>query len=317
MSQCRINEHQMTTLRIGTRRSDLAMWQAVFVRDALLRAHSGLHIELVGITTEGDRTLDVPLAEKGGKGLFLKELEQALLDGRIDLAVHSMKDVTVTEPDGLHIPVICEREDPHDALVSTRFGDLSELPDGAVVGTCSLRRQSLLRYRFPQLKVENLRGNVNRRLQRLDDGDFDAIILAAAGLLRLQMAGRIRQRIPTGIMLPAVGQGAVGVQCRADDAKTTSLLAPLDHVPTHARITAERAANAHLGGGCHLPIGAFAEIEGEQLRLRGLVGRPDGSNILFASAKGLVSEAEAVGHTLADDLLGQGAKALLQEFANA
>jgi len=199
MSQCRINEHQMTTLRIGTRRSDLAMWQAVFVRDALLRAHSGLHIELVGITTEGDRTLDVPLAEKGGKGLFLKELEQALLDGRIDLAVHSMKDVTVTEPDGLHIPVICEREDPHDALVSTRFGDLCELPDGAVVGTCSLRRQSLLRYRFPQLKVENLRGNVNRRLQRLDDGDFDAIILAAAGLLRLQMAGRIRQRIPTGM----------------------------------------------------------------------------------------------------------------------
>jgi hydroxymethylbilane synthase len=223
----------------------------------------------------------------------------------------------VTEPDGLHIPVICEREDPHDALVSTRFGDLRELPDGAVVGTCSLRRQSLLRYRFPQLKVENLRGNVNRRLQRLDDGDFDAIILAAAGLLRLQMAGRIRQRIPTGIMLPAVGQGAVGVQCRADDAKTTSLLAPLDHVPTHARITAERAANAHLGGGCHVPIGAFAKIEGEQLHLRGLVGRPDGSEILFASAKGLVSEAEAVGHTLADDLLGQGAKALLQEFANA
>ena len=307
----------MTTLRIGTRRSDLAMWQAVFVRDALLQTHSGLQIELVGITTEGDRTLDVPLAEKGGKGLFLKELEQALLDGRIDLAVHSMKDVTVTEPDGLHIPVICEREDPHDALVSSRFGDLHELPDGAVVGTCSLRRQSLLRYRFPQLKVENLRGNVNRRLQRLDDGGFDAIILATAGLLRLQMAERIRQRIPTDIMLPAVGQGAVGVQCRSDDADTTALLMPLDHAPTHARITAERAANAHLGGGCHLPIGAFAEIEGEQLHLRGLVGRPDGSEILFASAKGLVSEAEAVGHTLADDLLDQGAKALLQEFANA
>ena len=307
----------MTTLRIGTRRSDLAMWQAVFVRDALLQTHSGLQIELVGITTEGDRTLDVPLAEKGGKGLFLKELEQALLDGRIDLAVHSMKDVTVTEPDGLHIPVICEREDPHDALVSPRFGDLHELPDGAVVGTCSLRRQSLLRYRFPQLKVENLRGNVNRRLQRLDDGGFDAIILATAGLLRLQMAERIRQRIPTDIMLPAVGQGAVGVQCRSDDADTTALLMPLDHAPTHARITAERAANAHLGGGCHLPIGAFAEIEGEQLHLRGLVGRPDGSEILFASAKGLVSEAEAVGHTLADDLLDQGAKALLQEFANA
>jgi hydroxymethylbilane synthase len=307
----------MITLRIGTRRSDLAMWQAVFVRDALLRAHSGLRVELVGITTEGDRTLDVPLAAKGGKGLFLKELEQALLDGRIDLAVHSMKDVTVTEPEGLHIPVICEREDPRDALVSTHFGDLRELPAGAVVGTCSLRRQALLRHRFPELTVENLRGNVNRRLQRLDDGDFDAIILAAAGLLRLQMAGRIRQSICTGIMLPAVGQGAVGVQCRADDAKTTVLLAPLDHVPTHTRVRAERAANAHLGGGCHVPIGAFAEIKEGQLHLRGLVGRPDGSEVLFASAEGSASDAKAVGHALADDLLGQGAGAILQEFADA
>ncbi|HJP08207.1 MAG TPA: hydroxymethylbilane synthase [Arenicellales bacterium] len=307
----------MTILRIGTRRSDLAMWQAVFVRDALLQAHSGLHVELVGITTEGDRTLDVPLAEKGGKGLFLKELEQALFDGRIDLAVHSMKDVTVTEPEGLHIPVICEREDPHDALVSTRFGDLRELPAGAVIGTCSLRRQSLLRYRFPELKVENLRGNVNRRLQRLDAGDFDAIILAAAGLLRLKMADRIRQRISSGIMLPAVGQGAVGVQCRSDDADTTTLLSPLDHPSTHARVRAERAANAHLGGGCHVPIGAFAEIREGQLHLRGLVGRPDGSEVLFANAQGSVGDPEALGHALADDLLSQGAAALLEEFADA
>jgi len=292
------------------------MWQAVFVRDALMREHPDLNVELVGITTEGDRTLDVPLASKGGKGLFLKELEQALLEHRIDLAVHSMKDVTVTEPEGLHIPVICERENPCDALVSPRYADLQDLPAGAVVGTCSLRRQAVLRHRFPDLEVENLRGNVNRRLARLDAGDFDAIILATAGLVRLQMQERIRQVIAPEVMLPAVGQGAVGVQCRLDDDETTGLLSPLDHESTHQRVRAERAVNAELGGGCHVPIGAYAEIQGEQLCLRGLVGRPDGSEILFAGAEGHLSGPEAIGRVLAEDLLSQGAQTILQLVAD-
>ena len=306
----------MTTLKIGTRRSDLAMWQAVFVRDALLGAHPDLEVELVGITTEGDRTLDVPLAAKGGKGLFLKELEQALLERRIDVAVHSMKDVTVIEPEGLHIPVICERENPCDALVSTHFSKLEDLPAGAVVGTCSLRRQAILRHRFPDLQVENLRGNVNRRLARLDAGDFDAIILAAAGLMRLEMPERIREVIAPQVMLPAVGQGAVGVQCRQDDDETTALLTPLNDLRTHLRVKAERAVNAELGGGCHVPIAAYAEIQDEQLTLRGLVGQPDGSEVLFAEAAGPLSDPKAVGRTAAQDLLSQGAKRILQSVAD-
>ena len=292
------------------------MWQAVFVRDALLGAHPDLEVELVGITTEGDRTLDVPLAAKGGKGLFLKELEQALLERRIDVAVHSMKDVTVIEPEGLHIPVICERENPCDALVSAHFSKLEDLPAGAVVGTCSLRRQAILRHRFPDLQVENLRGNVNRRLARLDAGDFDAIILATAGLMRLEMPERIREVIAPQVMLPAVGQGAVGVQCRQDDDETTALLSPLDDPQTHLRVKAERAVNAELGGGCHVPIGAYAEIQDEQLTLRGLVGQPDGSEVLFAEAAGPLSDPEAVGRTVAQDLLSQGAKRILQSVAD-
>jgi len=292
------------------------MWQAVFVRDALLGAHPDLEVELVGITTEGDRTLDVPLAAKGGKGLFLKELEQALLERRIDVAVHSMKDVTVIEPEGLHIPVICERENPCDALVSAHFSKLEDLPADAVVGTCSLRRQAILRHRFPDLQVENLRGNVNRRLARLDAGDFDAIILATAGLMRLEMPERIREVIAPQVMLPAVGQGAVGVQCRQDDDETTALLSPLDDPQTHLRVKAERAVNAELGGGCHVPIGAYAEIQDEQLTLRGLVGQPDGSEVLFAEAAGPLSDPEAVGRTVAQDLLSQGAKRILQSVAD-
>ena len=306
----------MTTLKIGTRRSDLAMWQALFVRDALLRAYPDLEVELVGITTEGDRTLDVPLAAKGGKGLFLKELEQALLERRIDVAVHSMKDVTVIEPAGLHIPVICERENPCDALVSAHFSQLEDLPAGAVVGTCSLRRQAILRHRFPDLQVENLRGTVNRRLARLDAGDFDAIILAAAGLMRLEMPERIREVIAPEVMLPAVGQGAVGVQCRQDDDETTALLTPLDDPQTHLRVKAERAVNAALGGGCHVPIAAYAEIQDEQLMLRGLVGQPDGSEVLFAEAVGPSSSPEAVGRTAAQDLLSQRATRILQSVAD-
>ena len=304
-------------VRIGTRRSDLAIWQATFVRDRLLAHHKNLSVELVGITTEGDRTLDVPLSEKGGKGLFLKELEHALLEHRIDLAVHSMKDVTVTEPEGLHIPVICERENPFDALVSGQYESLEEIPNGARIGTCSLRRQAILRHRFPHLWVENLRGNVNRRLQRLDQGDFDAIILATAGLLRLKMPERVREVIAPNIMLPAVGQGAVGVQCRVDDSDTTTLIAPLRHEITYQRVLAERAVNRHLGGGCHVPIGAYAEIEGDELYLRGFVGHPDGSVVLFADLRGAVSTPDTLGQAVAEELLNQGAGEILEKFSDA
>ena len=273
-------------LRIGTRRSPLAMWQASYVRDALLTDHPNIEIELVGISTQGDQTLDVPLSSKGGKGLFLKELQQALLDGQIDLAVHSMKDVTVTLPPGLHIVAICEREDPRDALVSARYADLSAFPAGAIVGTCSLRRQCLLRFRYPDLSVMDLRGNVNTRLRRLDDGEFDGIILAAAGLKRLDMEDRIRQVIPADLMLPAVGQGALGIECREEDDHTNRLLMPLDHKLTRMRVTAERAVNERLDGGCHVPLAAYAEVIDGGLQIRGVVGRPDGTNVLTGEAQG-------------------------------
>ena len=301
-------------LRIGTRRSPLAMWQASYVRDALLTDHPNIEIKLVGISTQGDKTLDVPLSSKGGKGLFLKELQQALLDGQIDLAVHSMKDVTVTLPAGLHIVAICEREDPRDALVSARYADLSAFPAGAIVGTCSLRRQCLLRFRYPDLSVMDLRGNVNTRLRRLDDGEFDGIILAAAGLKRLDMEDRIRQVIPTDLMLPAVGQGALGIECREEDDHTNRLLMPLDHKLTRMRVTAERAVNERLDGGCHVPLTAYAEVIGDGLRIRGVVGRPDGTNVLTGEAQGTLHQAEELGQQLADDLLERGAGQVLKDL---
>ena len=303
-------------VKIGTRRSDLAIWQAEFVRDELIRHHPDIEVELVGVTTEGDRTLDVPLSEKGGKGLFLKEIEKELLDNKVDIAVHSMKDVTITDPVGLHIPVICERASPFDAFVSTHYENLVSLPKNARVGTCSLRRQSILRHRFPDLEVENLRGNVNRRLQRLDNGDFDAIILAAAGLHRLDMADRIRQVIAPEVMLPAVGQGAVGVQCREGDHQIIELIRPLNHLVTQRRVQAERAANARLGGGCHVPLGAFAESENGLLELRGFVGDPDGSQLIFADTQGVEDAPNQIGCVLAEKLLAQGAAKILEKFSD-
>ena len=303
-------------VKIGTRRSDLAIWQAEFVRGELIRHHPDIEVELVGVTTEGDRTLDVPLSEKGGKGLFLKEIEKELLDNKVDIAVHSMKDVTITDPVGLHIPVICERASPFDALVSTQYENLESLPKNARVGTCSLRRQSILRHRFPDLEVENLRGNVNRRLQRLDNGDFDAIILAAAGLHRLDMADRIRQVIAPEVMLPAVGQGAVGVQCREGDHQIIELIRPLNHLVTQRRVQAERAANARLGGGCHVPLGAFAESENGLLELRGFVGDPDGSQLIFADTQGVEDAPNQIGCVLAEKLLAQGAAKILEKFSD-
>ncbi len=301
-------------LTIATRESPLALWQAEYVRDALLKAHDDLEVVLLGMTSRGDQLLDVPLAKVGGKGLFVKELETALLDGSADIAVHSMKDVPMEFPEGLELGVICEREDPTDAFVSNRFSSLGDLPAGSVVGTSSLRRECQLRARRPDLDVHFLRGNVNTRLRKLDEGEYDAIILASAGLLRLGFAERIATRIPVDDSLPAGGQGAVGIELRQGDTGTAKRLACLHHRPSAVRVTAERAMNRHLQGGCQVPIACFAELDDDDmLRLRGLVGRPDGSLLLTAQDRAPAAEAEALGISVATDLLAQGAADILAE----
>ncbi len=301
----------LKTIRIGTRKSQLALWQAEHVRAQLLAYCPSLKIELVKMTTQGDKVLDSPLAKVGGKGLFVKELELGLMDRRIDLAVHSLKDVTATLPAGLHIPVICEREDPRDAFVSNRYPNIAALPEGGRVGTSSLRRQCQLRAAHPRLQVLDLRGNVNSRLARLDGDDYDAIILAAAGLRRLDLATRIRACMEPGDSLPAVGQGAICIECRADDTGLNELIAALNHPATALRVRAERAMNARLEGGCQVPIGGYAELANGTLHLRGLVGAPDGSHIIRGEIRGPAGDAEALGIALADDLLARGARALL------
>lgn len=302
------------TLTIATRESPLALWQANHVKAALEQAHPGLEVMLLGMTSRGDQLLEVPLAKVGGKGLFVKELETALLEGRADIAVHSMKDVPMEFPEGLCLGAICEREDPSDAFVSNRFASLDDLPGGSVVGTSSLRRECQLRARRPDLQIRFLRGNVNTRLRKLDEGDYDAIILASAGLIRLGMQDRIRSAIPVEDSLPAGGQGAVGIELRDGDRATLDLLAPLHHAATAARVTAERAMNRRLEGGCQVPIACFAEFAAhDSLRLRGLVGRPDGSSILRAEACGPADAAESLGLSVAEDLLAQGAAGILAE----
>lgn len=307
-----------TTLRIATRKSPLALWQAYYVRDALLAAHPELQIELVAMTTRGDQILDSPLAKVGGKGLFVKELERAMLDGKADIAVHSMKDVPMEFPDRLGLAVICEREDPADAFVSNDYTDFNDLPEGAVVGTSSFRRQCQLRQYRPDLTIKDLRGNVGTRLGKLDAGEYDAIILAAAGLIRLELEDRIRARLDYQISLPAGGQGAVGIECRSDDQQTLELLACLHHDETAARVTAERAVVARLQGGCQVPIASFAEHHHEdELLLRALVGTVDGTRIIRAEARGDSDAAEALGLAVADDLLQQGAGDILAELMDS
>ncbi len=298
-------------IKIGTRKSPLALWQAQYVKQSLLAIHPHLQVQLVEIVSSGDKHLKTALAKIGGKGLFLKELENGLLDGSVDIAVHSMKDVTVELPEGLHIPVICEREDPTDAFVSNRFSSLSDLPDGARVGTCSLRRKSQIAAQFQKLQLIDLRGNVNTRLQRLDDGDFDAIILASAGLKRLGFEARIKQQIAISEVLPAVGQGAVGIECRIDDERVNTLIAPLNCEPTYIRVSAERAANKMLGGGCHVPVAAFAELQGTELSMRALVASVDGKTILSSERSGGSNAPEALGEAVATDLITQGAHGIL------
>ncbi|BEE19515.1 hydroxymethylbilane synthase [Aeromonas enteropelogenes] len=301
------------TLKIATRKSPLALWQANFVKDRLEALYPELRVELVPMSTQGDKILDTPLAKVGGKGLFVKELETAMLEGRADIAVHSMKDVPVEFPAGLGLHTICEREDPRDAFVSNRFQAIDELPQGAVVGTSSLRRQCQLRAARPDLVIRDLRGNVNTRLAKLDAGEYDAIILAAAGLKRLEMDHRITAFIEPEQSLPANGQGAVGIECRLDDHELHALLAPLEHSETRARVLTERAMNRALQGGCQVPIGAYALVEGEQIWLRGLVGSPDGTRVIRDEIRGAVSDGEALGEQLAQRLLAAGADVILAE----
>lgn len=300
-----------SVLRIATRKSALALWQAEHVRQGLQLHHPGLQVELVTMTTRGDQILDAPLAKVGGKGLFVKELEQAMLEGRADIAVHSMKDVPVELPAGLELAVVLEREDPRDAFVSNSYASLEELPPGARVGTSSLRRQCQLRAVRPDLALHDLRGNVNTRLDKLDRGDYDAIVLACAGLKRLGFSARIRQELGPEIILPAIGQGAIGIECRGDDAAVKALIAPLAHARTSDRLRAERAFNRRLNGGCQVPIAGYAELDHGVIVLRGLVGSPDGSQLIQGVISGRPEDAEELGQVLAEDLLGRGAGAIL------
>ena len=299
-------------VRIATRESPLALWQAEYIKAELEKAHPGIRVELLGMTTRGDIILDSPLSKVGGKGLFVKELEAALLEDRADIAVHSMKDVPMAFPPGLGLAIICEREDPRDAFVSNHFNSVAELPAGAKVGTSSLRRQCQLRMLRPDLDIVDLRGNVNTRLRKMDEGQYDAIILATAGLLRLNMQDRIRQRMPVEESLPAGGQGVVGVETRSDDKRMQALLAPLHDQATADLVVAERAMNRRLEGGCQVPIACYAiEDEHQQVWLRGLVGKPDGSVMLVSEQRAPRAQSEALGVAVAEALLAQGAGEIL------
>ncbi len=299
------------TIRIATRKSPLALWQAEEVARQIKLHHPNQAVELVKMTTQGDIILDTPLAKIGGKGLFVKELETGMLNGDADIAVHSMKDVPMMLPEGLHLSVIMERENPTDAFVSNTVNSIDDLPLNARVGTCSLRRQTQLKERRPDIEILDLRGNVNTRLAKLDNGDYDAIILASAGLIRLGFEGRIQHDISTEQSLPAIGQGAVGIECREDDKEINALLAPLHHGDTAIRVNAERALNLRLNGGCQVPIGGFAELDGDQVRLRGLIGFPDGSKIFRSEKVALQQDAYALGVEVAEELLEQGGNKVL------
>jgi hydroxymethylbilane synthase len=304
-----------SVLNIATRQSPLALWQAEHIQARLLALYPELEVNLVRFVTQGDKILDTSLSKIGGKGLFVKELEMALLDGRADFAVHSMKDVPMDLPEGLELAVICEREDPTDAFVSNRYQCLADLPIGARLGTSSLRRCSQLQHYRPDLKVVDLRGNVGTRLGKLDAGEYDAIILASAGLIRLGLGERIRERLDTSMSLPAVGQGALGLECRLGDERVTALIAPLaDHI-TNRCVRAERAFNHRLMGGCQVPIAGFATLDGEQLTLQGRVGSVDGQVLLKDHITGHAADAEKLGIILAERLLSAGADKLLAQLA--
>ena len=300
------------SLRIVTRESPLAMWQAQFVRARLQETHPGLSVGIRTVKTIADRFLHKALSELGGKGVFVKELEQALLNNEADLAVHSMKDVTVDLPAGLTIAAIMEREDPRDVFISNRYLSLRDMPEGASVGTSSLRRQCQFKAAYPALSLLDIRGNVESRLQKLDNRAYDALILAAAGMKRLAKEGRIRAFLDVADILPAIGQGALGIEIRSDDAQVEQLVRPLNHGPTQLCVNAERALSRKLYGGCHLPLAGYAQISGETLFMTALVGSPDGSRIVKDTISGDAIHAEKLGYELAGALLLQGADEILE-----
>lgn len=301
-------------IRIATRRSPLALWQANYVRQKIIHYHPSYRVELVPIVTRGDIILDTPLAKIGGKGLFVKELELALLDNKADIAVHSMKDVPMQFPPQLGLVAICQRDTPYDAFVSNHYTNLEHLPLGAIVGTSSLRRQCQIKALRNDLKIHNLRGNVGSRLSKLDNNQYDAIILAAAGLNRLNMSTRITQILPEDICLPAVGQGAIGIECRLDNQACLNVLTSLNDPQTALCIQAERAMNNRLKGGCQVPIAGYAQIKDSQLHMKGLVGMPDGSQIIYDEQHGSINQAEDIGINVAEKLLSQGADRILRQL---
>ena len=304
----------MKKIKIATRRSPLAIWQAEYVKKELIRNHSDIEIQIVRIQTEGDRFLDAPLFDIGGKGLFIKELEEALLSKNADIAVHSMKDVIVELPKGLEISVIMKREDSRDVLISNQYNSIAEIPDNSTVGTSSLRRQSQLKQVNSNILFEDLRGNVETRIGKLDDGKYDAIILAAAGIIRLGLAERITELISFSDVLPAVGQGAIGIECRTNDETTQQLIAPLNDKYTSLCVLTERAFSRRLNGGCQLPIASHAVIENNQIKVDGLVARLDGSKVIRLQKIGELEDADKIGSSLAEALLDNGADAILKDY---
>ena len=312
-----IHTNTPEVITIVTRESRLAMWQAHHIRDRLSALYPNMTVKIIGTTTRGDQILDQSLSKIGGKGLFVKELEVALHNGSADIAVHSLKDVPMNLPDGFALACVTARENAQDAFISNQYASLEDLPAGAVVGTSSLRREAMLKKRYPHLKVHSLRGNLDTRLRKLDEGQYDAIILAAAGLKRLELQSRIRQLLPAETSLPANGQGALGIECRPNDAELLALLAPLAHPATALCVRAERAMNRALQGGCQVPIGAYAELHGDDVWLRGLVGSPDGQQILRAERQGPAATAEQLGQSVAEQLLAMGADKILREVYSA
>jgi hydroxymethylbilane synthase len=304
-------------IKIGTRASLLAVTQSTMIKELIEKQHPGTTVELVKIMTKGDKILDVPLAKVGGKGLFVKELEDALLDGRADLAVHSMKDVPTDLPEGLHLGIVTERENPRDAFVSNKYDNVLALPQGATVGTSSLRRKSQLACLRPDLVIEDLRGNVDTRLRKLDEGQYDAIILAAAGLNRLNKSDRITSLLEPAQMLPAIGQGALGLELRKDDAELLEGIFFLNHADTATAVRAERAFLLRLEGGCQVPIGAFATTDGDTVTLTGLIASVDGKEILKEQETGPAAEAAEMGTRIAEKLLDMGGREILDEVYGA
>lgn len=304
-------------IRIATRKSPLALWQANFVKQNLLLAHKDLKVELIPMVTQGDIILDSPLSKIGGKGLFVKQLEQAILNNEADIAVHSIKDIPAQFPEGLMLATICQRDEVRDAFVANKYTSLNDLPEGAIVGTSSLRRQCQLRSHFPHLIIKDVRGNVGTRLNKLDEEQYDAIILASVGLKRLSLEHRITQYIDTDLILPAVGQGAIGIESRTDDKQILDIISVLDDKKSRACIQAERAMNIALQGGCQVPIAGYCSLNNDQLMLQGLVGRVDGSKIIKQQITGCINEAESLGKELAQQLLNQGADLILTELLDA